>query len=103
MVTLTETAAKVAFVQMAPYLDEPGLGFRVRVMPTSCLSGYDMAIDVQRDGDVTSNQHGLNVYMDEPSAQALQGAIVDFRLMDSGFPAFVLSMPEDPHGQEKTT
>ena len=59
--------------------ENAGKNFRVYVEQGGC-SGmqYGMVFDEQRDGDLASEQHGVEVLVDPISAQYLRGTVVDF-------------------------
>jgi len=59
--------------------ENAGKNFRVYVEQGGC-SGmqYGMVFDEKRDGDLISEQHGLEVLVDPISAQYLRGTVVDF-------------------------
>jgi iron-sulfur cluster assembly accessory protein len=59
--------------------ENAGKNFRVYVEQGGC-SGmqYGMVFDEKRDGDLASEQHGVEVLVDPISAQYLRGTVVDF-------------------------
>ncbi len=59
--------------------ENAGKNFRVYVEQGGC-SGmqYGMVFDEKRDGDLASEQHGVEVLVDSISAQYLRGTVVDF-------------------------
>jgi iron-sulfur cluster assembly accessory protein len=59
--------------------ENAGKKFRVYVEQGGC-SGmqYGMVFDEKRDGDLVSEQHGVEVLVDPVSAQYLRGTVVDF-------------------------
>jgi iron-sulfur cluster assembly accessory protein len=59
--------------------ENAGKNFRVYVEQGGC-SGmqYGMVFDEKRDGDLASQQHGVEVLVDPVSAQYLHGTVVDF-------------------------
>ncbi len=68
--------------------ENAGKNFRVYVEQGGC-SGmqYGMVFDEKRDGDLASEQHGVEVLVDAISAQYLRGTVVDFsdELSGGGF------------------
>lgn len=65
------------------------LGLRVFVAPGGC-SGFQYGMrfeDQQLDGDIVEMREGISLYVDEFSAEYLQGAEIDFvdELMGGGF------------------
>jgi iron-sulfur cluster assembly accessory protein len=78
IVTLTERAAQECKLLLAQP-ENAGKKFRVFVEQGGC-SGmqYGMVFDEQRDGDLASEQHGVEVLVDPISAQYLRGTMVDF-------------------------
>jgi iron-sulfur cluster assembly accessory protein len=68
--------------------ENAGKKFRVYVEQGGC-SGmqYGMVFDEKRDGDLVSDQHGVEVLVDPVSAQYLRGTMVDFSeaLVGGGF------------------
>ena len=78
VIGLTEGAAE----QVKSLLAQPenaGKNLRVYVEQGGC-SGmqYGMVFDERRDGDLTSDMHGVSVLVDPFSAGYLRGAVVDF-------------------------
>src|SRR5208283_173966 len=78
MIALTPNAAE----QVKSLLWQPensGKSLRIYVEQGGC-SGmqYGMVFDEKRDGDLTSEQHGVEVLVDSISAQYLRGTVVDF-------------------------
>src|SRR5476651_2431410 len=59
--------------------DNTGKHFRVYVEQGGC-SGmqYGMVFDEKRDGDLSAEQHGVEVLVDPISANYLRGTVVDF-------------------------
>ena len=59
--------------------DNAGKHFRVYVEQGGC-SGmqYGMVFDEKREGDLASEQHGVQVLVDPISAEYLRGTVVDF-------------------------
>ncbi len=88
MITITEPANS----QLRTLREEQGLsdlGLRVFVAPGGC-SGFQYGMrfeDSAMDGDEIVQQDGIQVYVDEFSAQYLDGAEIDFvdSLMGGGF------------------
>jgi iron-sulfur cluster assembly protein len=65
------------------------LGLRVFVSPGGC-SGFQYGMrfeDTEMDGDLIEQREGVRVYVDEFSAQYLEGAEIDYvdELMGGGF------------------
>jgi iron-sulfur cluster assembly protein len=88
LVTLTENAVS----QLRKVIAEEGrddIGLRVFVSPGGCSGlSYGMSLEEQLDeGDFQVQQEGLNVYIDEFSANFIRGAQIDFvnGLMGAGF------------------
>ncbi|HEX3890677.1 MAG TPA: iron-sulfur cluster assembly accessory protein [Verrucomicrobiae bacterium] len=65
-----------------------GKNFRVYVEQGGC-SGmqYGMVFDEKRDGDLSAEQHGVEIVVDPISANYLRGTVVDFSdaLVGGGF------------------
>lgn len=59
--------------------ENAGKSFRIYVEQGGC-SGmqYGMVFDEKRDGDLSAEQHGVQVIVDPVSAQYLRGTVVDF-------------------------
>jgi iron-sulfur cluster assembly accessory protein len=78
IVGLTERAAGECRSLLAQP-ENTGKKFRVYVEQGGC-SGmqYGMVFDEKRDGDLASEQHGVEVLVDPVSAQYLRGTVVDF-------------------------
>src|ERR1035441_8765078 len=78
VVTLTPKAAEeVRLILSKP--ENSGKNLRIFVEQGGC-SGmqYGMVFDEKRDGDLVSEQHGVDVSVDPISAQHLRGTVVDF-------------------------
>lgn len=88
MITVTELAREqLTGLMRQQELEE--LGLRVFVAPGGC-SGFQYGMrfeDVPMDGDAILRQNGITLYVDEFSAQYLEGAEIDFEdaLMGGGF------------------
>jgi iron-sulfur cluster assembly protein len=88
MVTLTDQALTQLRSLMAQQ-ELNDLGLRVFVSPGGC-SGYQYGMrfeDTEMDGDWTDQREGVRLYVDEFSAQYLEGAEIDYvdELMGGGF------------------
>ena len=88
LVQLTEIAA----TQLRKIIAEEGrddIGLRVFVSPGGCSGlSYGMSLEeVADEGDFQVKQEGLNIFVDEFSANYIQGAHIDFvnGLMGAGF------------------
>ena len=88
LVQLTDVAA----TQLRKIIAEEGrddIGLRVFVSPGGCSGlSYGMSLEEKADeGDFKVEQEGLNVYVDEFSANYVRGAQIDFvnGLMGAGF------------------
>jgi iron-sulfur cluster assembly accessory protein len=88
LVTLTETAVG----ELRKIIAEEGrddLGLRVFVSPGGCSGlSYGMSLEERGDdGDFVIQQEGLNVFVDEFSANFVRGSQIDFvkGLMGAGF------------------
>jgi iron-sulfur cluster assembly protein len=78
VISLTPDAAQeVRFILTKP--ENAGKNLRIYVEQGGC-SGmqYGMVFDEKRDGDLASEQHGVEVLVDPISAQYLRGTLVDF-------------------------
>jgi iron-sulfur cluster assembly protein len=88
MISLTDQAV----TQLRGLMQQQGLddlGLRVFVAPGGC-SGFQYGMrfeDSAMDGDAIESNEGITVYVDEFSAQYLEGAEIDFvdELMGGGF------------------
>jgi iron-sulfur cluster assembly protein len=88
MITISEPASS----QLRTLMEQQGLsdlGLRVFVAPGGC-SGFQYGMrfeDSAMEGDEITAQEGIQVYVDEFSAQYLEGAEIDFvdSLMGGGF------------------
>lgn len=88
MISLTDQAR----MQLQSLRDQQGLmdlGLRVFVAPGGC-SGFQYGMrfeDTRLDGDTVEAQDGIQLYVDEFSAQYLEGAEIDYLddLMNGGF------------------
>ncbi len=88
MITLTDRAAsKVGELITAE--GEEGLALRVAVRPGGCSGfSYEMYFDTDRSADdVAVDYDGIDVVVDQSSAQLLEGATLDYKdgLQDAGF------------------
>jgi iron-sulfur cluster assembly protein len=88
VITLTSTAVN----RVKSLVGEQGredLALRVFVSPGGCSGmSYGMAFDdTPQEGDLTYEQEGVRVWVDEMSGMYLQGAEIDFvdKLMGGGF------------------
>ena len=88
MITLTDTAVN----QVRKLVGDQGrddLALRVFVSPGGCSGmSYGMAFDdTEQDGDLTVEQDGVKVWVDEMSVLYLKGAQIDWvdKLMGGGF------------------
>jgi iron-sulfur cluster insertion protein len=78
VISLTpEAAQEVKSILTKP--ENAGKNLRIYVEQGGC-SGmqYGMVFDEKRDGDLASEQHGVEVLVDPISAQYLRGTLVDF-------------------------
>jgi iron-sulfur cluster assembly protein len=78
VISLTPDAAReVKSILTKP--ENAGKNLRIYVEQGGC-SGmqYGMVFDEKRDGDLASEQHGVEVLVDLISAQYLRGTLVDF-------------------------
>ena len=88
MISLTDQAR----FQLKNLMDQQGLadlGLRVFVSPGGC-SGFQYGMrfeDTQLDGDLIEREDGIQLFVDEFSAQYLEGAEIDYvdELMGGGF------------------
>ena len=88
MISITEPASS----QLRQLMEQQGLsdlGLRVFVAPGGC-SGFQYGMrfeDSPMDGDDITAKDGIQLYVDEFSAQYLEGAEIDFvdSLMGGGF------------------
>ena len=78
VIKLTEDAASEVKALLAKP-ENTGKMLRIFVEQGGC-SGmqYGMTFDDKRDGDLASEQHGVEVLTDDFSAQYLRGTVVDF-------------------------
>ena len=88
-VTFSEKGAE----KVREFLDSQGAdvssaGLRVGVRGGGC-SGfqYNLAFDAQRDGDITFEDHGLKILVDNQSLPYVDGSIIDYvdSLQGAGF------------------
>lgn len=79
VVILSEAAARQVAAMQAQESGPARLPLRVYVEAGGC-SGmqYGMQFDEAREGDLTSEQHGVKVVVDPFSANYIRGALVDF-------------------------
>jgi iron-sulfur cluster assembly accessory protein len=87
VVGLTVRAAEECKLLLA-LPENAGKNFRVYVEQGGC-SGmqYGMVFDEKRDGDLSAEQHGVEIVVDPISANYLRGTVVDFSdaLVGGGF------------------
>jgi iron-sulfur cluster assembly protein len=79
IVRLTENAASQVKEMMAKEENSGGKGLRLFVESGGC-SGlqYGMVFDEKREGDFTTEFHGVSVLIDKVSAEHLRGTVVDY-------------------------
>lgn len=88
MVNLTDQA-KFQLKSLMEQQNLSNLGLRVFVSPGGC-SGFQYGMrfeDSQMEGDAVDTRDGIQLYVDEFSAQYLEGAEIDYvdELMGGGF------------------
>jgi iron-sulfur cluster assembly protein len=88
MITLTE-GAEVQLKNLMTEQELSDLGLRVFVAPGGC-SGFQYGMrfeDTEMEGDAIEQRGGIRLYVDEFSAQYLEGAEIDYvdELMGGGF------------------
>jgi iron-sulfur cluster assembly protein len=86
MITLTVDASE----KVKEFLAQKGedLALRVFIKSGGCSGfSYGMALDHQKDTDITEEQHGIKIVIDPQSAKYLEGAEIDYvdDLTGSGF------------------
>ena len=88
MITLTESATSKVDQLIKSEGDE-ALALRVAVRPGGCSGfSYEMYFDTDRAADdITKDFGGVDVVVDQQSAQLLEGATLDYKdgLQDAGF------------------
>ncbi|MSQ23056.1 MAG: iron-sulfur cluster insertion protein ErpA [Chloroflexi bacterium] len=88
MINLTVSAVK-QFKRLVVEQGRPELALRVFVSPGGCSGmSYGMAFDeAPQEGDLTVEQDGVKVWVDEMSVLYLKGSEIDFvdKLMGGGF------------------
>ncbi len=89
-VQLTEKAVETVkgFMEQENVAADTG-GLRVSVLPGGC-SGFQYGLNIEEralEDDLVFEQNGLRIFVDEFSAQYLQGTTVDYvsTMMESGF------------------
>lgn len=88
-VTLTAKAVEMVNVTREQEKLDPNCGLRIAVRGGGC-SGFEYALDFEderRDGDLTYDQHGLEIIVDPVSARYLGGTEIDyvFGMTGAGF------------------
>lgn len=87
MLTVTETAGSKIKEMMAS--EEAAKYLRVGVQSGGCSGfSYGMGFDQQiREGDLTLDQHGIQIVVDPESQKYLKGTVIDFKqnMMGGGF------------------
>jgi len=88
MISLTEQAIS-QLKTLLPETDVHEVGLRVFVAPGGC-SGFQYGMrfeDTAMEGDIIDRAHGIKTFVDEFSAQYLEGAEIDYvdELMGGGF------------------
>lgn len=86
---LTENAAEKVQGFLSDAADDEQVALRVAVQAGGC-AGFRYALffdDRQLDGDLVSEQHGVEIRLDQMSAPYMQGAVIDWKesLEASGF------------------
>ena len=94
IVRLTENAAREVKEMLAKEENSTGKGLRVFIEKGGC-SGlqYGMVFDEPREGDFSTQFHGVPVLVDNISAEYVRGAVVDFSDALSGG-GFKISNPQ---------
>ncbi len=97
MLTITETAAKQILEQVK---QSGATGMVLRVAAKTNQDGsfdYGMGFDEEKEGDVKTSQHKVNIVMDTQSAELLDDASMDYVELEEGQYHFVFSNPLDPN------
>ena len=88
MIMLTDNAASKVN-ELITAEGEENLALRVAVRPGGCSGfSYEMYFDTDRAADdITKDFNGVDVVVDQQSAQLLEGATLDYKdgLQDAGF------------------
>mgnify|MGYP003575124767 FL=1 len=79
IVRLTENAAREVKEMLAKEENGQGKGLRIFIEQGGCSGlSYGMVLDEPRDGDFSSEFHGVPVLVDNISAEYVRGAVIDF-------------------------
>ena len=79
IVRLTENAAREVKEMLAKEENGAGKGLRIFIEQGGCSGlSYGMVLDQHRDGDISSEFHGVPVLVDNISAEYVRGAVIDF-------------------------
>lgn len=88
MITVTDNAVRELRALLETHAEAVGKGLRVSIAKGGC-SGlqYEMTLDARKDGDAVVERDGAAFFVDDESAQYLQGATLDFHggLTGTGF------------------
>jgi len=88
MITVTDNAVRELRSLLEAQTESEGKGLRVAIAKGGC-SGlqYEMSLDARKAGDAIVVRDGVEFFVDDESAQYLQGATLDFHggLTGTGF------------------
>jgi len=97
MLTITEAAAK-QIIEQSKQTDAAGMVLRVAAKTNQDGSfDYGMGFDEEKEGDIKTSQHLVDIVMDVQSAELLEEASMDFVELEEGQFHFVFSNPLDPN------
>ena len=88
MITVTDSAVRQLRSLLETRSDAEQKGLRVQIAKGGC-SGlqYEMSLDSRKPGDAILEREGVEFFVDDESAQLLQGATLDYHdgLTGAGF------------------
>ena len=88
MITVTDNAVKQLQTLMQENPDSSGQGLRIFVESGGCAGmQYGMTMDSKKEGDEIIERDGVQVLIDQNSAQYLRGSVIDYTdgLSGAGF------------------
>jgi len=97
MLTITEAAAK-QILEQVNQTDAQGMVLRIAAKTNQDGSfDYGIGFDEEKEGDVKTSQHQVNLVMDPQSGELLDEATMDYIELEEGQFHFVFSNPLDPN------
>ena len=97
MLTITEAAAK-QIIEQVKQTEAKGMLLRIAAKTNQDGSfDYGIGFDEEKEDDIKTSQHQVNIAMDPQSAELLDDASMDYVELEEGQFHFVFSNPLDPN------